>query len=253
MKRVLSLAALALFALPAAALAHTPSKAASTNCKAQLRVMGKTNFQHTYVTFGRCVSRMASLPALQQQATLNSAQKCRAEQRANPAAFTAKYGSNTNKANAFGKCVSRTAKASNNGVSGGNRTVSAKKATGNFTFTAGTVANRHVVFDVHTARGHNPAGGLFSYSDASSSYTLKVNCVAISATTVYIGGLVQNATGFNPPLASPTYLLAKGVDNGASGDTYSGSFTSTDPCPTLGTVNPADGPFTLASGNITVG
>jgi hypothetical protein len=253
MKRVVLLAALALFALPAAALAHAPSKAASANCKTQLKLIGKTNFQHTYVTFGRCVSKMASLTAAQQQATLNAAQKCRAEQLANPAAFTAKYGSNTNKANAFGKCVSKTAKASNNGVSGGNGTVAAKQATGNFTFTAGTVANRHVVFDVHTARGHNPSGGSFSYSDASSSYTLQVNCVAISGATVYVGGLVQNATGFNPPLASPTYVLAKGVDNGAAGDTYSGSFTNTDPCPTLGTVNPPDGPFTLAGGNITVG
>src|SRR2546422_114463 len=50
MKRVLVLAALALLALPAAALGGTPSKAASANCKAQLKVMGKTNFQHTYVT-----------------------------------------------------------------------------------------------------------------------------------------------------------------------------------------------------------
>ncbi len=251
MKRMLVLGALALFAFPAAALGGTPSKAASANCKAQLKVMGKANFQHTYVTFGRCVSKMASLSAAQRQATLNAARTCRAEQRADPAAFTAKYGSNTNEANAFGKCVSRTVKASNNGVSGG--TVSAKKASGDFSFTAGTVANRHVVFDVHTARGDNPAGGSFSYADATSSYTLKVNCVAISGNTVYIGGLVQNATGFNPPLAAPTYLLAKGIDNGASGDTYAGSFTSTDPCPTLGTVNPADGPFTLTSGTITVG
>jgi hypothetical protein len=250
MTRLLLLAMLALLAVPAAALASTPSKAASANCQAQLKVMGRTNFRHTYVTFGRCVAKMASLSAAQRQATLNAARTCRAEQLADRAAFTAKYGTNTNKANAFGKCVSMTAKASNNGGSG---TVTAKKATGNFTFSAGTVANRHVVFDVHTAHGQNPAGGSFSYADATSSYTLQVNCVAISGTTVYIGGLVQNATGFTPPLATPTYLLSKGLDNGATGDTYSGSFVSTDPCPTLGTANPADGPFALTSGHITVG
>jgi hypothetical protein len=251
MRRLLLLGVLALFALPAAALGHTPRPAASANCKAQLRVMGKTNFQHTYLTFGRCVAKMASLTAAQQQATLNAARKCRAEQLANRAAFTAKYGTNINKANAFGKCVSITARASNNGGTGG--TVPAKEAMGNFTFTAGSVANRHVVFDVHTARGHNLAGGSFSYADATSSYTLKVNCVAITGTTVYIGGLVQNAAGFSPPLSTPTYLLAKGIDNGATGDTYSGSFENSDPCPTLATVNPADGPFALTSGNISVG
>jgi hypothetical protein len=248
MRRMILVAAIALLALPAAAVANTSPKVASLNCKAQLRAMGKTNFQQVYGTFGRCVARMSQLTAAQQKATLNAAQKCRAEQLANAAAFKAKWGTNANKANAFGKCVSATAKASNTGG-----TVAAKHATGDFTFTAGSVSNRHVVFDVRTARGNNPAGGSFSYSDATSSYSLTVNCVVITGNVAYIGGLVQNATGFNPPLASPTYVLAKAVDNGASGDTYSGSFVAADPCPTLGTVNPADGPFTITSGSIVVG
>jgi RTX calcium-binding nonapeptide repeat (4 copies) len=41
----------------------------------------------------------------------NPAKKCKAERAADPAAFTEKYGKNKNKKNAFGKCVSQTAKA----------------------------------------------------------------------------------------------------------------------------------------------
>jgi len=41
----------------------------------------------------------------------NPAQLCRAQQQADPAGFKSRYGTNKNKANAFGKCVSRMAKA----------------------------------------------------------------------------------------------------------------------------------------------
>jgi hypothetical protein len=37
---------------------------------------------------------------------------CKAERAADPAAFTTKYGTNSNGRNAFGRCVSKTAKAS---------------------------------------------------------------------------------------------------------------------------------------------
>jgi hypothetical protein len=57
--------------------------------------------------FGRCVSQKAKAAAqAQQQATDNAAKQCWAERQADPAAFKAKYGTNTNKSNAFGKCVS---------------------------------------------------------------------------------------------------------------------------------------------------
>jgi hypothetical protein len=46
-----------------------------------------------------------------EEATQNAAQECRAEQEADPALFTATYGTNGNKKNAFGKCVSSKAKA----------------------------------------------------------------------------------------------------------------------------------------------
>jgi hypothetical protein len=57
--------------------------------------------------FGRCVSmKVRATTAQQAQATLNAAQACVKERTANPAAFKAKYGTNANKSNAFGRCVS---------------------------------------------------------------------------------------------------------------------------------------------------
>jgi hypothetical protein len=44
-------------------------------------------------------------------ASSTAAALCRAERTTDPAAFKAKYGTNTNKSNAFGKCVSAKAKA----------------------------------------------------------------------------------------------------------------------------------------------
>jgi len=57
--------------------------------------------------FGNCVSQTAKAAAKQQQqATTNAAKACWTERKADPAAFKAKYGTNANKSNAFGKCVS---------------------------------------------------------------------------------------------------------------------------------------------------
>jgi Ni/Co efflux regulator RcnB len=42
-----------------------------------------------------------------QQNKQNAAKDCRAEKNQDPAAFKEKYGTNENKSNAFGKCVSR--------------------------------------------------------------------------------------------------------------------------------------------------
>ena len=57
--------------------------------------------------FGNCVSQTAKAAAqTQQQATTNAAKACWAERKPDPAAFKAKYGTNANKSNAFGKCVS---------------------------------------------------------------------------------------------------------------------------------------------------
>jgi len=62
--------------------------------------------------FGRCVSQKASAAAqAQQQATIRAARACKAERTADPTAFKNKYGTNANKSNAFGKCVSQKASA----------------------------------------------------------------------------------------------------------------------------------------------
>jgi hypothetical protein len=62
--------------------------------------------------FGKCVSRKGDeTTEAQQDKRLNAARTCRTEQREDAAAFKAKYGTNHNKSNAFGKCVSKAARA----------------------------------------------------------------------------------------------------------------------------------------------
>jgi hypothetical protein len=57
--------------------------------------------------FGNCVSQTAKAAAAKQQkARVNAAKACWTERKADLAAFKAKYGTNANKSNAFGKCVS---------------------------------------------------------------------------------------------------------------------------------------------------
>lgn len=57
--------------------------------------------------FGRCVSsKVRTLTAQQALATVNAAQACATERAAGPPAFKVKYGTNVNKSNAFGRCVS---------------------------------------------------------------------------------------------------------------------------------------------------
>ncbi len=80
---------------------------------------GKT-FDQTYGTgnlknaFGKCVSAKAKAASTQDvQAVEAAAKACSAERATDPAAFKAKYGTNANKANAFGKCVSGKAKTQN--------------------------------------------------------------------------------------------------------------------------------------------
>jgi hypothetical protein len=68
--------------------------------------------------FGKCVSGKVKKAEAQaeaaEQAKENAAKKCKAERGTTDesiAAFEATYGTNANKANAFGKCVSKLAKA----------------------------------------------------------------------------------------------------------------------------------------------
>ena|SRR5579862_8499784 len=101
----------------AAADAQATTNAASA-CRTE-RSADPTAFKAKYGTnrnksnaFGNCVSQKAqATEQTEQQATINAARACRTEQKADPAAFKAKYGTNANKSNAFGKCVSQKAHA----------------------------------------------------------------------------------------------------------------------------------------------
>jgi hypothetical protein len=100
-------------------------------CKAQRTQLGPQAFTLLYGgqanAFGKCVSKLAQEHAQNetesqsaaevnaadqqaQQATLKAAKACKAEFAADSKAFVAKYGKNSSKANAFGKCVSSKAK-----------------------------------------------------------------------------------------------------------------------------------------------
>ncbi len=62
--------------------------------------------------FGKCVSSKAKASNdAADAAVLDAVKQCRTERSNDAAAFKAKYGKNRNRANAFGKCVSQTAKA----------------------------------------------------------------------------------------------------------------------------------------------
>jgi len=62
--------------------------------------------------YGKCVSSQSEeADQKRTEATVSAAKQCKAERKADPAAFKMKYGTNKSKANAFGKCVSTKAKA----------------------------------------------------------------------------------------------------------------------------------------------
>jgi hypothetical protein len=95
---------------------------AAQECKAE-RSADPAAFAQKYGTgnhganaFGKCVSQKAQAKTKakvddQVDADVNAAKACKSERKADPQAFADKYGTNKNKRNAFGKCVSKTAKA----------------------------------------------------------------------------------------------------------------------------------------------
>jgi hypothetical protein len=118
-KRLVMIAgAVVLLAAPAPAVAAKPGKAdkreAQKECRAE---RGTTDaereaFDAKYRNFGDCVSQKASeAKAERKAAKTNASRECREEREADPEAFREKYGTNANKKNAFGKCVSQKAKA----------------------------------------------------------------------------------------------------------------------------------------------
>jgi len=116
----------AALAMPAGAVAdgdqapsQTDTKNAAKYCKALKKGAGAENFKKLFGgkknAFGKCVSQTARKNAAEdekqeQEAKQNASQQCRAERQADPQAFADKYGTNKNKKNAFGKCVSQQAR-----------------------------------------------------------------------------------------------------------------------------------------------
>jgi hypothetical protein len=93
---------------------------AAQTCRAERETIGEAAFAAKYGknrndrnAFGKCVSQQAqAAQAAQQQATIKAAKACKAERQTLGAeAFKNKYGTNGNKSNAFGKCVSKRTRA----------------------------------------------------------------------------------------------------------------------------------------------
>jgi hypothetical protein len=112
----LALALVAALALPATVSAK-PTKqdktSAAKECKLERGTTdeSKAAFAAKYANFGTCVSARAKQETAERRAAKrNAARDCRAERADDPAAFAAKYGTNGNKKNAFGKCVSAKAR-----------------------------------------------------------------------------------------------------------------------------------------------
>jgi len=100
----------------AARAEHQATANSSQACRTERESLGEAAFNAKYGrsdedrgAFGKCVSGHAkNALAEQQQERVNAAKTCKAERTALGAeAFRTKYGTNRNKANAFGKCVSK--------------------------------------------------------------------------------------------------------------------------------------------------
>jgi hypothetical protein len=120
MRKLMILAALATMAVPAVATAgsSTAKSDAQKQCRAERTAMGAQTFKDTYGTnktksnaFGKCVSHRRHQNASDEKTSHSNASKdCKAERKADPAAFQQKYGTGKNKKNALGKCVSQKSK-----------------------------------------------------------------------------------------------------------------------------------------------
>ena len=119
MRKVTMIAALAaLLAFPAGAVAATDRENAAKACKAE-RAKDPDAFKQKYGTnknksnaLGKCISKKAKEKGDDDQsaAEKNAAKECKAERAKDPDAFKQKYGTNKNKSNAYGKCVSQKSK-----------------------------------------------------------------------------------------------------------------------------------------------
>lgn len=122
MRTLAALGALAAMAVPALASASPAPSAksdAQAQCRAEQKAMGTHAFKDLYGTnrtkanaFGKCVShRTTANDKARATAQQNAAKQCKVEQATDPAAFQTKYATGKHGKNAYGKCVSQTAKA----------------------------------------------------------------------------------------------------------------------------------------------
>jgi hypothetical protein len=99
---------------------------AAKECKAE-RADDAAEFKATYKNLGKCVSERAKAKreeqdeedAAEAEDHTNAAKECDAERAENKKAFEDTYGSNHNKKNAFGKCVSQKVHEDAEGEDGG--------------------------------------------------------------------------------------------------------------------------------------
>lgn len=106
--------ALLLAAAPAALAQEPPAGTAEAACKAEKHGMGTKVFKRTYAARSAAKAMAACIAKADDAADAaakNAAHECKAERAADPDAFAEQYGGDKNKRDAFGKCVSRTARA----------------------------------------------------------------------------------------------------------------------------------------------
>jgi hypothetical protein len=116
MKKItVAIGLIAALAFPAAVTAkpkpdQANKKAAHAQCKAERGTSNATReaFKAKYHSMSRCVRQNAAEEASEEQtAHMNASKECAAERESlGEQAFAEKYGTNRNKRNAFGKCVS---------------------------------------------------------------------------------------------------------------------------------------------------
>jgi hypothetical protein len=106
---VLVVGALALLVVPQVSAANgnkIARKAATAACQAEAKEMGRKEFRAAYGKRAMRACVRAVMPEAK-EIVANAAQECRTEREADKDAFREKYGTNGNKRNAFGKCVSK--------------------------------------------------------------------------------------------------------------------------------------------------
>ena len=118
--RNLLIGALVALAIPGTALAAKPAaksvKSPAKACKALRAELGVTTWKLTHRNLGKCVSKHEKKSTRTPEALKaesNAAKDCKEERdtmEGGVEAFRAKYGTNDNKRNAFGKCVSAASK-----------------------------------------------------------------------------------------------------------------------------------------------